>query len=53
VAILQEAGASVPDELRKLSSYGTAKKEHKMYGAFYKEVDNSKPLPKTSHVKFD
>lgn len=52
VAILKEANAEVPPALLKLSSYGTKKQEHALYGAHAKDF-GSKPMPKSSHVKFD
>ena len=49
VNILKKANQDVPQELLK---FGTTvkKKEHKEYGAFYKEID---PSQKGMHVKFD
>jgi len=52
VAVLQEANSDVPEELRKLGSYGTAKKAHKLYGNHYNDAGN-KPMPKKTHMKFD
>ena len=49
IQVLKTANQPVPDELMK---FGTTikKKEHKDYGAFYKDID---PNEKSSHVKFD
>lgn len=49
IQVLKNSGQPVPEALFK---FGTTikKKEHKDYGAFYKEID---PNVKASHVKFD
>jgi len=52
VGVLQESKNEVPEELRKLGSYGTAKKQHALYGSHYADL-SSKPLPKKTHFKFD
>ena len=46
--VLRSAGAEVP---AALSAFGgtVKKKEHEIYGAFYKEID---PSVKASHAKF-
>jgi len=50
VNILREAKQQIPEPLTKLMSAGSKKKEHKMYGQHYKEVDMIGSAPK--HVKF-
>jgi ATP-dependent RNA helicase DBP3 len=52
VGILREANSDIPPALMKLSSYGTKKQEHALYGAHAKDLGN-KPMPKKLHVKFD
>ncbi len=49
VNLLRESNQEVPESLMK---FGTTvkKKEHKIYGAFFKEID---PNAKATHVKFD
>jgi len=50
VNILREAKQEIPEPLTKLMSAGSKKKEHKMYGTHYKEIDMIGSAPK--HVKF-
>lgn len=47
--VLRDAGQEVPEELMKFGSH-TKKKEHSLYGAFFKNVD---PSQKAKKVKFD
>lgn len=47
--VLRDAGQHVPEELMKFGSH-TKKKEHSLYGAFFKNVD---PTQKAKKVKFD
>jgi ATP-dependent RNA helicase DBP3 len=51
-AVLKEAGQEVPEDLLQWGTH-TKRKEHKMYGAFYREEDEGKPVKKAQHVKFD
>ena len=49
VNVLRDAGQPVPEELLKFGTH-TKKKEHSLYGAFFKDVD---PSQKAKKVKFD
>ena len=51
-AVLREANATVPEELTKLGSF-IKRKEHALYGNFYKDTkDSDKPMAAKKHVKF-
>ncbi|RIA95299.1 P-loop containing nucleoside triphosphate hydrolase protein [Glomus cerebriforme] len=49
INVLRQANQKVPDSLLKFGS-GVKKKEHKMYGAFFKEIDLSL---KPTKIKFE
>ncbi|VVT44004.1 uncharacterized protein SAPINGB_P000254 [Magnusiomyces paraingens] len=49
INVLRGANQPVPDELLKFGSH-TKKKEHSVYGAFYKDID---PTQKAKKIKFD
>ena len=51
VTVLREANQPCPPELEKFGPSIHRKKEHKLYGAFYK--DDSKPMPAASRITFD
>jgi ATP-dependent RNA helicase DBP3 len=48
-SVLKESGQAIPEELGKFG-FTTKKKEHKVYGAFYKDID---PNEKPKHISFD
>jgi ATP-dependent RNA helicase DBP3 len=52
VNVLREADALVPEDLTKFGT-GVKRKEHGMYGAFYKAADEERPMKKAVKVTFD
>jgi len=50
--VMREAGSTVPEELTKFGTH-VKKKEHGMYGAFYKPQDADKPMKAPTKMKFD
>eukprot|EP00698_Gefionella_okellyi_P004351 TRINITY_DN14023_c0_g1_i1.p1 TRINITY_DN14023_c0_g1~~TRINITY_DN14023_c0_g1_i1.p1 ORF type:complete len:443 (-),score=102.46 TRINITY_DN14023_c0_g1_i1:48-1376(-) len=51
VNVLRETQQEVPESLLKFGTH-TKKREHKMYGAHFKD-DAEVPMKKSSHIKFD
>jgi len=52
VKVLRDADQKIPDDLLKLSSAGTKKKEHGLYGSHFKDI-NPMSATKATHVRFD
>jgi len=52
INVMREANAHVPEDLMKFGT-GVKKKQHGMYGAFYKPQDGDQPMKKATKVTFD
>jgi ATP-dependent RNA helicase DBP3 len=52
INVMREANANVPEDLMKFGT-GVKRKEHGMYGAFYKSNDDDRPMKKATKVTFD
>ena len=52
INVLRDANQAVPEDLMKFGT-GVKKKEHGMYGAFYKPQDSDQPMKKATKVTFD
>lgn len=52
INVLRDANQVIPEDLMKFGT-GVKKKEHGMYGAFYKPQDSDQPMKKATKVTFD
>jgi ATP-dependent RNA helicase DBP3 len=52
INVLRESNENVPEELMNFGVF-TKKKEHGMYGAFFKEATDGQPMKAATRVKFD
>jgi len=52
-SVLREANQPVPEALLPLCSAGTKKKEHKLYGAHFKDVNPFDAAKQPTKIKFD
>eukprot|EP01095_Lingulamoeba_sp_RSL-Kostka_P006389 TRINITY_DN199_c1_g1_i1.p1 TRINITY_DN199_c1_g1~~TRINITY_DN199_c1_g1_i1.p1 ORF type:complete len:423 (+),score=150.40 TRINITY_DN199_c1_g1_i1:870-2138(+) len=51
--VLENANQYVPPEIKAFGPTYTKRKEHSLYGHFYKKFDDTQPMPSATRVTFD